>query len=135
MVLKENFLYLLYYPSLLTFLLTLIREIIKDIADMDGDKKSGINTLPVLLGINFSKYLLIIIFIVLITISIYPYYINIYNNYYLILLVFLVQVPLVGCIFYLWKYPNSESCGTLTVTTKYITIGGMITILSTQLFN
>ena len=80
MVLKGNFLYLLYYPSLLTFLLTLIREIIKDIADMDGDKKSVINTLPVLLGINFSKYFLISILIVLITISIYPYYINIYNN-------------------------------------------------------
>ena len=56
-----------------------------------------------------------------------------YLHKHLIVLVLYVQIPLVRCIFYLWKYPNSQSCETLTITTKYITIGGVITILSTKL--
>lgn len=131
LALKESFLNSLYFPSLLTFLLTLIREIIKDIADIDGDKQSKINTLPIVAGVHFSKYIITIITIFLIVIS----YINIYNIYYLFSLVLLVQIPLVVCIFYLWKDPNFSTCIRLTIATKYITIGGIITILLMKLFN
>ena len=133
-VLRYNFSNLL-YPIILTFILTFIREIIKDIADIHGDEKSGINTFPVLFGINYSKYLISLLTLFLIGLSIYPYYINIYNFKYLLVLVLYVQIPLVGCIFYLWKYPNFQSGVTLTITTKYITMGGMITILSMKLLS
>ena len=133
-VLKYNF-YDLLYPILLTFLLTLIREIIKDMADINGDLKANINTFPVLFGIHYSKYLVSLLTILLIGFSIYPYYMDIYNFKYLMVLVLYVQIPLVGCIFYLWRYPNFLSCVTLTITTKYITIGGVVTILSTKLLN
>ena len=132
-VLNNNF-FDLSYPITLTFILTLIREIIKDIADIGGDKQSGINTFPVVFGIGYSKLIISLLCLLLIVISIYPYIIGIYHFNYLILLVLYVQVPLVSCIFYLWKYPNSQSCVTLTITTKYITIGGALTILSTKLF-
>ena len=133
-VLKYHFDNLL-YPILLTFLLTLIREIIKDMADINGDLQFSINTFPVLFGIHYSKYLVSLLTILLIGLSIYPYYIDIYNFKYLMVLVLYVQIPLVGCIFYLWKYPSFQSCITLTITTKYITIGGVVTILSTKLLN
>ena len=134
LTLTKAFSCILFYPSILTFLLTLIREIFKDIDDIKGDQKVGINTFPVRFGIYYSKYLLLFLIILLIIVSIYPYWINIYNFNYLIFLVLFVQIPLVGCIFYLWKYPNSQSCSILTIATKYITIGGVITILSTRLF-
>ena len=124
---------LLFYPTILTFLLTLIRELAKDIDDLEGDKDSEINTFPVLFGITYSKNLLTILIISLIIISIYPYHLGIYNWKYLILLVLLVQIPLIGCIFYLWKYPDFQNRRLLTIATKYITIGGIITILSTKL--
>ena len=133
-IVLNNNLFDLLYPIILTFLLTLIREIIKDIADIDGDKQSGINTFPVVFGIGYSKLIISLLCLLLIAASIYPYIIGIYNFSYLILLVLYVQVPLVSCIFYLWKYPNSQSCVTLAITTKYITIGGVLTILSTKLF-
>ena len=135
LILLNKFNNILFYPSLLTFLLTLIREIIKDIDDLKGDQKVGINTFPVFFGIKNSKYLLSILTILLILISIYPYYLNIYDYEYLILLVLLVQIPLIGCIFYLWKYPDFQSRRTLTIATKYITIGGVLVILSTKLFS
>ena len=124
----------IFYPFILTFLLTLIREIIKDIADIKGDQYYNIKTLPIVAGFTFSKWLISFLSLILIVMSIYPYMINTYHSIYLICLVLYVQIPLVSCIFYLWKYPNSHSCVTLTITTKYITIGGVITILSTKLF-
>ena len=135
LTLVNSFSGLLFYPVLLTFLLTLIRELAKDIDDLKGDVNARINTFPVAFGINYSKYLLSILTMILIIISIYPYFIGLYNFLYLILLVLLVQIPLIGCIFYLWKYPNFQTCVTLTITTKYITIGGVVTILSTKLLN
>ena len=112
-----------------------IREIIKDIEDIPGDQAAGVTTFPILFGIDLSKFILLILTAVLIICSIYPYYISIFNFNYLILLVLLVQIPLIGCIFYLWKNPNSKSCAKLTIITKYITIGGIITILSTKLLS
>ena len=115
-------------------MVTLIREIIKDVADIEGDQISQIHTFPIVYGIMYSKWIISILSLLLIGLSIYPYVMDIYNITYLITLVLYVQIPLVSCIFYLWKYPNSQSCVVLTVTTKYITIGGVITILTTKLF-
>jgi len=129
----NSFSYLLFYPCILTFLLTLIREIIKDIDDLQGDANAGIRTFPAVFGITYSKYLLLILIILLIITSTYPYYMGIYHFQYLISLVLFVQIPLIGCIFYLWKYPNFQTRRTLTITTKYVTIGGVITILTTKL--
>ena len=41
--------------SLFAFLLTLIREIVKDAEDFEGDKAFGRNTLPIVMGIKFTK--------------------------------------------------------------------------------
>jgi 4-hydroxybenzoate polyprenyltransferase len=42
------------------FMLTFVREIIKDIEDMEGDKSQSLKTLPLLLGINHSLSLVFI---------------------------------------------------------------------------
>ena len=133
LVLLNSFINILFYPVLLTFILTLIRELAKDIDDLDGDTAANIKTFPVVFGINYSIYLLSILTILLVIISLYPYYMKIYNFTYLILLVLLVQIPLIGCIFCVWKYPYFQNSRVLTISTKYITIGGIITILSTKL--
>tara|TARA_B100001250_G_C19727486_1_gene756797 strand:+ start:299 stop:1150 length:852 start_codon:yes stop_codon:yes gene_type:complete len=132
-IVLTNQFHTLLYPSILTFLLTFIREIIKDIADINGDRESGINTWPVLFGINSTKYILLILTFLLLVLSTYPYYIKLYHFNYFILLVFFVQIPLVGCIFYLWKHSNSIVCVRLSIITKYITIAGVMTILSIKL--
>ena len=42
----------MWIPAWLAFGLSSIRELIKDIADVDGDKINGIMTFPVKFGIN-----------------------------------------------------------------------------------
>ena len=120
LVLLNSFINILFYPVLLTFILTLIRELAKDIDDLDGDTAANIKTFPVVFGINYSIYLLSILTMLLVIVSLYPYYMKIYNFTYLILLVLLVQIPLIGCIFYLWKYPYFQNSRVLTISTKNI---------------
>jgi 4-hydroxybenzoate polyprenyltransferase len=43
------------------FITTLLREIIKDIEDMDGDKEYGCKTMPIVLGVRTSKIIVIIL--------------------------------------------------------------------------
>ncbi len=54
--------------SCLAFLINLIREIIKDIQDMDGDKVFGCRTVPIVLGIETSKNIVSFLIVVLILI-------------------------------------------------------------------
>lgn len=66
--LQANFNYIILWVtafSFYAFILTLIREIIKDIEDFEGDSAYGRNTLPIVLGVTSSK--IIIIFFILLT--------------------------------------------------------------------
>lgn len=45
--------------ALFAFLTTLIREIVKDVQDIEGDTRFGCRTLPILLGLPATRYLLI----------------------------------------------------------------------------
>ena len=120
-------------PAWLAFGLSFIRELIKDTADVDGDKINGVITFPVKFGINSSLYLtygLIILFCGLCWI---PYLNNHYGKLYAITLLFAVEIPLILSIFFLRKNPTSSGCAIVSRVTKWITFGGMITILCSSL--
>lgn len=61
----RNIIYLLLY-SVFAFLLTLIREIVKDLEDYEGDLKTEARSLPVVIGFKYSK-LLVLLLITLLT--------------------------------------------------------------------
>jgi 4-hydroxybenzoate polyprenyltransferase len=52
---------LLFGLSFFAFLLTLIREIVKDLEDIKGDEADGCKTMPILYGINYCKSVLYIL--------------------------------------------------------------------------
>jgi 4-hydroxybenzoate polyprenyltransferase len=55
------------------FLSTLIREIIKDVEDFEGDAAFGRNTLPIVLGIRMTKILVILLIVFMIFSLVYVY--------------------------------------------------------------
>lgn len=76
---------LLYFKTILNyayiaFILNLIREIAKDVEDMEGDTKADMHTLPIIIGKEKTKYVLFILS--LITLFIIGYYVvdSLYNN-------------------------------------------------------
>jgi 4-hydroxybenzoate polyprenyltransferase len=59
--------------SFFAFLSTLIREIIKDIEDYEGDSAYGRNTMPVLLGIRFTKIIVLVLILAILASLAYVY--------------------------------------------------------------
>jgi 4-hydroxybenzoate polyprenyltransferase len=58
----RNFNYLLWY-AILAFLISLIRELIKDIEDIEGDELAQCKTVPIRLGIPASKKIIVVLII------------------------------------------------------------------------
>jgi 4-hydroxybenzoate polyprenyltransferase len=117
-------------PSFLAFGLTFLRELIKDIADIEGDKENNLKTLPIVIGekksISVSYFLIFIIGFG----SLMPYYFNIYGNYYLILLILGVEVPLFIIIYYFMKLPTINSAKKSANLLKFSVIAGLIAIFT-----
>ena len=117
-------------PSFLAFGLTFLRELIKDIADIEGDKENNLKTLPIVIGekksISISYFLIFIIGFG----SLMPYYFKIYGNYYLILLILGVEVPLFIIIYYFMKLPAINSAKKSANLLKFSIIAGLIAIFT-----
>ena len=104
----------------------IIREIIKDIADLDGDKTFYINTLPVQLGVDYAFRIIVFFSVILILVSIY--FTKLYNITYLIFLCLLVLLPLIYYLYQLSKNKTANYCIYLAKVLKLITIFGVIVI-------
>ena len=116
-------------PAILAFGLTLVRELIKDIADVEGDNSVGLKTLPLVIGKNKAITVAIIKAVLIGLVSLIPYYLNIYGNYYLILLVIGVEIPLAIVVFLFMKSPSISTAKQSEKLLKFSTIIGLTAIL------
>ena len=96
-------------PSFLAFGLTLLREIIKDISDIEGDRSLGLKTLPVCIGLQWSCNLAILLSIVIFFCSFIPFLNGFYGIWYLVLLIIGVEIPLMFVAFIFWSKPKISS--------------------------
>lgn len=98
----KNFNDILYWVSGFTFfafILTLVREIIKDIEDFEGDKTFGSNTMPIIIGVFYSKIVAISLTIVAILALIFVQFFYIKQTNSLIYIVVGVILPLLFLIY------------------------------------
>ena len=116
-------------PAILAFGLTLVRELIKDIADVEGDNSVGLKTLPLVIGNNKAITVVMIKAVLIGLVSLIPYYLNIYGNYYLILLVIGVEIPLAIVVVLFMKSPSITTARQSEKLLKFSTIMGLTAIL------
>jgi 4-hydroxybenzoate polyprenyltransferase len=108
------------------FITSLIREIIKDIEDVEGDKKTGCSTIPVVLGVNKTKYaLLFLCFITIISLG-YVDYIAFTKQLTLIFwyVLVLLVIPFIYMMYIILKAKNKTDYSFLSNITKFIMIAG-----------
>jgi len=119
--------------SIFAFLTSLIREIIKDIEDIEGDKEEGCNTLPVVLGIKASKGIIIALIILeLMMTGFVQYYLYLRHFYYIIVA---ILIAIQGPLFYLVSYiPQSNKKGDYGFCSGLAKIIILLGILSMLLF-
>ena len=116
-------------PAILAFGLTLVRELIKDIADVEGDNYVGLKTLPLVIGKNKAITVAMIKAVLIGLVSLIPYYLNIYGNYYLILLVIGVEIPLAIVVVLFMKSSSITTARQSEKLLKFSTIMGLTAIL------
>ena len=114
--------------SLLGFSFTFVRELIKDVADYEGDKNSNINTFPVIYGIKLSIKIIVILLILLIFGILSPYFFGIFSIRYLLITLFGISIPLFFIIILLINSPTSKTCEISSKLIKLLFLVGLIAI-------
>ena len=80
-------------PFILAFMLTMIREVVKDMQDLDGDKKMNLNTLPRVVGIEKTIYIVKMLSLVLFVIGLFLWNMLDLSTYYLVSFTMLIILP------------------------------------------
>ncbi len=80
-------------PFILAFMLTMIREVVKDMQDLDGDKKMNLNTLPRVVGIEKTIYIVKMLSLILFASGLFLWNMLDLSTYYLISFTMLIILP------------------------------------------
>ena len=115
-------------PALLAFGLTIVRELVKDISDVEGDRKAKLNTFPIKAGVK-KAWILVSVFAILIGVgTIIPFVIGIYNYWYIVLVIFGVEIPLLITVFSMMKFPTITAAERVAKLLKFSTIAGVLAV-------
>lgn len=117
------------------FLSTLLREIIKDIEDVEGDLKNGCNTLPIKYGVHkaLSVIRFVTILFIVMMMLLCSYFMLLQNFQLVIYLLLFVVIP-IGIIFYMSaQYKSVKQMHRLSILVKWIMFTGICSIFLIKL--
>lgn len=120
--------------SIFAFLLSLMREIIKDIEDVEGDRLIHCHSLPIVKGIPFTITILLLLtgITLLLLLLAQGYMLYHYMIFALVWLFIFVEVPLVYFGFKLKSAQKKADFHTLSTLLKWIMLGGIGSIVAGQ---
>ncbi|MEX1188182.1 MAG: geranylgeranylglycerol-phosphate geranylgeranyltransferase [Bacteroidia bacterium] len=116
--------------AIFAFLTNLIREIVKDMEDVQGDIFIGARTLPIVLGEVRTKYFVlgIAIFTFILLAFVQQFLWQFEYRLMFWYLLFFVQVPLVWFIVKLWKAWEKEQYAFASLLCKVFIVGGVLSM-------
>src|SRR5690606_10942046 len=82
-------------PAVFAFMINLIRELVKDIQDMEGDLKNGYQTFPIKFGILNAHKFISVLSTILILMTLYPFFFQFYKIEYFVIVMLIVNPLLV----------------------------------------
>lgn len=117
--------------ALFAFLISMIREIVKDLEDIKGDDLLGCRTLPIVYGINASKDISYVLSWILVGLIVFIQIIIFPHQWYMtiIYLLLLVQLPLIVVIRRLSKAATSKDFHRVSSLIKLIMLTGIISMV------
>ncbi len=118
------------------FIISLIREVIKDIEDMHGDAKYGCKTMPIVWGLHVSKVFIATWLIVLIcTLAIIQLYVFPFRWYWLIIYcLVLILLPLFYVFRKLFTANSSKDFHHLSQVVKLVMATGIISMIFFRIY-
>ncbi|RMF57542.1 MAG: hypothetical protein D6748_10915 [Calditrichaeota bacterium] len=115
-------------PALFAFFFHFGREIIKDIEDMKGDRQHHAITFPIRYGISAAIFLVWLNFLLLILLTLLPYWKGWYGPVYMSIVLFGIYPVLGYVLVKLVREPSSDQMGKLSTLLKADMIIGLIAI-------
>ncbi|MEO6818221.1 MAG: geranylgeranylglycerol-phosphate geranylgeranyltransferase [Ginsengibacter sp.] len=118
------------------FIISLIREVIKDMEDVRGDIRYGCTTMPILWGLQVSKMFIAVWIIVLASsvtaIQFYALQLRIWVPG--IYCLFFIIAPLIWVLFHLYKAKTSKQFHQLSTVVKLIMLSGILSMVFFKFF-
>lgn len=115
--------------AIFAFLLTLQREMVKDIEDVEGDRTYGRNTLPIAMGIQAARYSTIGVSVVVIVALLYAQICKLHDVYSLLFLNLGIVFPLLYAFVVLLKAKSVEDYTKISLVLKIVMIMGLIYLI------
>ena len=117
-----------FIPAIFAFFINAIRELVKDIMDIDGDNKINIKTFPIRFGIPKSKQLVTVLTFLLIVFTFYPFLNQSYRIEYFIVVMVILNPILVVCLKFLSDKNEEKNLSNVSSLLKLNMIIGLIAI-------
>ncbi|MEI9944848.1 MAG: geranylgeranylglycerol-phosphate geranylgeranyltransferase [Chitinophagaceae bacterium] len=113
------------------FIITLIREAIKDIEDMPGDAKYGCKTMPIVWGVNTSKvYIAVWLIILVAMLFVIQAYVLQFRWWWAVAYsIAFVITPLVFIFLRLFKATTTKDFHALSTQTKFVMLTGILSMI------
>lgn len=115
--------------AIFSFMLHLIREIVKDVEDIDGDKQLNMKTLPIYIGLEKTKIIILLLLFILTVLVVY--FMSSYLTNYIVVYGYL-SVTLIIPLFYIFylvlKAKEHSSFAKISSVIKICMITGLIAI-------
>jgi len=114
-------------PAFYAMVINFVREIIKDVEDMEGDKEAGIDTYPLIFGADASFFVSKIVILAFAFITLLPYVLKIYSFYYL-LIVLAIDTSLIYFSFGLKKESSKREINNFSKLLKVNMVLGLLAV-------
>ncbi|MEJ5262722.1 MAG: geranylgeranylglycerol-phosphate geranylgeranyltransferase [Ignavibacterium sp.] len=115
-------------PAIFAFLINLIRELVKDAEDYEGDKKNNVITFPIKFGIQRTRQLVMVLTLILIGFTFYPFAERIYKIEYFVVVMIIVNPILVYSLKTLFTDDERKNFHYISSLLKFDMIFGLIAI-------
>ncbi len=112
--------------SVFAFLLNMVREVVKDAEDFEGDRAFGKQTLPVVIGMKYTKVVITAILLIVIALLLLAYFRFIPDPYTLGYFILFLIIPLILTGVLILKSETQSAFHTASVMLKCIMLTGML---------
>lgn len=119
-----------FIPAIFAFLINMIREVIKDMEDIEGDKMSGVNTFPIKFGNKASKYFVLVVSAILFLFTLVPFLFHIYQIEFFLIVMIIVNPVLFFIVKSLFEDSSRKNLGRLSTLLKLNMVAGLIAIFA-----
>ena len=133
----NRFMRISFLYAVFAFVISLIREVVKDLEDMVGDMRFACKTMPITWGVPATKFFvavwLVILFVIIVIVQIYVLQFGwLWSMFYC---VSLLLVPLVYIFKKLFKAQNAKDYHLLSKVIKFVMLAGLISLVFFKIYS